>query len=110
MERIRAAKDHGGRTLAFQLVNTMGSLLSLRNLPFHKMQSGAVSLIRQSGSIRDIATAICSRSNCAIGFVNQHRVVEGLCRAANSCKAGVVVGALRIACYRLCKAARFHTP
>ena len=59
-------------------------------------------LIRRSG---DIATAICSRSNCAIGFVNQRRVhslMKGLCRAANSCKAGLVVGVLRIACSGLC--------
>ena len=33
--------------------------------------------------------------------------MKGLCRAANSCKAGVVVGALRIACDGLCTAARF---
>ena len=76
-------------------------------------KSGAAALIRQSGSILDIATAICSRSNCAFGFVNQHRVLslmEGRCRAAKSCKAGVVVvGALRIACSGLCTAARFHT-
>ena len=75
-------------------------------------QSGAATLIRQSRTILDIATAICSRSNCAIGFVNQHRVLslmEGLCRTANSCKAGMVVGALRIACNGLCTAARFHT-
>ena len=61
-------------------------------------------MIRHSGSIPDIATAICSRSNCAIGFVNQHRVVSSmadLCWAANSSKAGMVVGA--------CTAARFHT-
>ena len=50
-------------TAKFQLVNTMDSLQSLRNLPFHKMQSGAATLIRQSGGILDIATAICSRSN-----------------------------------------------
>ena len=35
--------------------------------------------------------------------------MEGLCRAAMSCKAGIVVGALRIACNGLCTAARFHT-
>ena len=40
---------------------------------------------RQSGSILDIATALCSRSNSAMGFVNLHRVLshmEGLCRTA----------------------------
>ena len=66
MERIRAAKDHDDRTLesvtrrldekylhsttafctaaAFQMVSSMDSLRSLRNLPFHKMQSGAADL------------------------------------------------------------------
>ena len=75
-------------------------------------KSGAATLIHQSGSIFDIATAVCSRSNCAIGFVKQHRVLslmEGLCRTANSCKAGMVVGALRIVCNGLCTAGRFHT-
>ena len=57
-----------------------------------------------------------ARSNCALGFVNQHRVqhrvqslMTGLCRTANSCKAGLIMGALRIACNGLCTAARFHS-
>ena len=69
-------------------------------------------MLRESGNILDIATVICSRSFCALGFVNQHRVLslmKGLCRAANSCKAGLVVGALRIACNGLRTVARFHT-
>ena len=52
----------------------MDCFRSLRNLPFRKMQSGASALIRQSGGILDIATATCSRSSCAVGLVNQHRV------------------------------------
>ena len=43
---------------------------------------------------------------------SQHRVpffMKGLCRTANSCKPGLVVGALRIACDGLCTAAMFHT-
>ena len=90
----------------------MDSLRSLGNVPPRKMQSGAAALIRQSGSILDIATALCSRSNSAVGFVDQHRVLslmEVLRWTANSCKAGLVVGALRIACNGLCTAARFHT-
>ena len=77
-----------------------------------RLQSGAPALLRQRGGILDIATAMFSRSNCATGFVNQHRVLslmEGLCRTANLGKAGMVVGALRIACNGLCTAARFHT-
>ena len=35
--------------------------------------------------------------------------MEGLCRTAKSCNAGLVVGALGIACYGLYTAARFHT-
>ena len=69
-------------------------------------------MIRQSGNIFDVASAICSRSNCALGFVLQYRVhylVKCLCRTANSCKAGLIVGALRIACNGLCTAARFHS-
>ena len=69
-------------------------------------------MLRESGNILDIATVISSRSFCAPGFVNQHRVLslmKALCRTANSCKAGLVVGALRIACNGLCTAARFHT-
>ena len=34
--------------------------------------------------------------------------MKGFCRAANSCKAGLVVGVLRIACDGLCTAVRFH--
>ena len=66
----------------------------------------------KSGNILDIAKAICSRSNRVQGFVSQHRVrllMKGLCRTTSSCKAGLVVGALRIACNGLCTAARFHT-
>ena len=134
MARIRAAKDHCGRTLdpfamswddnhfrtstahytttAFQLVGGMGSLRCLPDLPLQKMQSGCATLIRQSGNILDIVKAIFDRSNRALGFVNKHRVhllMKGLCRAANSCKADLVVGALRIAFNGLCLAASFHT-
>ena len=58
-------------------------------------------MLRQSRNILDIAKVICSRSNRVLGFVNQHRVhllMKGLCRTAKSCKPGLVVGALRIAC------------
>ena len=43
-------------------------------------------------------------------FVNQHRVLslmKGNCRTPHSCQAGLVVGALRVACNGLCTAARF---
>ena len=40
---------------AFRLVNAVDSLRNLGSLPPRKMQSGAVALIRQSGSILDIA-------------------------------------------------------
>ena len=68
MARIRAAKDCCGATLdsfrlswedryfitsvayytttAFQLVNRMDSLHSLRDLPFHKTQSGSAAILR----------------------------------------------------------------
>ena len=55
----------------------------------------------------DIAAAIRSRSNCALGFLSHHRVLslmKGLCRTANSCKAGFILGALRIPCNGLCTA------
>ena len=69
-------------------------------------------MVRQSGNIFEIASAICFRSNCALGFVLQYRVqylVKCLCLTANSCKTGLLVGALRIACNGLCTAARFHS-
>ena len=72
----------------------------------------AATMLRESGHILDIAKAICSRSDCALGFVDQlrvHSLIKGLCRTAISCKAGLIVGALRIACNGLCTAARFHT-
>ena len=72
----------------------------------------AAAMLRDSGNIFDMAKAICSRSNRALGFVKQHRVhllMNGLCRVANSCKAALIVGASRIACNGLCTAARFHT-
>ena len=50
---------------------TPGNTTTLRGV-----LSGAAALVRQSGSILDIATALCSRSNSAIGFVNQHRVLS----------------------------------
>ena len=68
-------------------------------------------MIRLSGNILDIVPAICSRLSCALGFANQHRdhsITKGLCRTANSCKAVLIVGALRIACSGVCTAARFH--
>ena len=74
--------------------------------------SRAATMLRESGNILDIVSAVCSRSNRALGFVNQHRVhslMKALCRTANSCKAGLIVGALRVACNGLCTAARFHT-
>ena len=129
MARVRAARDHDGRTLdsctrswddkylhssaahstatAFQMVNAMGSLQNLRNLPFHKMQSGATSMVRESGNILDIPKAICTRSSRVLGFVNQYRV--HLLMAANSFKAGLVMTVLRVACSGPCTATRFHT-
>ena len=61
----------------------------------------------QSGHILDVAKTICSRSNRVLGFVSQNRVhllMQSLCRTANTCKPGLVVGALRIACNCLCTA------
>ena len=85
---------------------------TLRNLPFHRIQSGAASMIRQSGNIFDIAQAICTRSNRVLGFFHPYRVhllMMGSCRTANSCKAGLIVGAPRVACNGLCTAARLHS-
>ena len=47
--------------------------------------SGAASMLHQSGNILDIATATCSRSNCAVGFckpasrslANERRLSDG---------------------------------
>ena len=122
MARMRVAKDYDGRTFdscarswddlylhsstahftaaAFRSVHTMDSVWSLRNLLFHKMQSGAAAMIRQSGNIFDIASAICSRSNRALGVVSQHRGpfnMKVCCRTANSCRAGIIVGSPRVA-------------
>ena len=97
---------------AFRLVTEWTGSRSLMDLPYHRMHSGAASMIRQSGNLLDIASAICSRSNCALRVFNQHRALsltQGLCRTANTCKAGLIVGALRIACNGLCTAARFHS-
>ena len=69
-------------------------------------------MLHQSGNILDIAKAICSHSTHIRGFVSQHRVhllMQSLCPTAHSCKPGLVVSALRIACNGLCTAARFHT-
>ena len=74
-------------------------------------ESGSATLLRQSENVLGIAQAVRSRSNRALGFVNQHRVhllTKGLCRAANSCKLGLIVGASRVACYGSCAAARLH--
>ena len=65
-----------------------------------------------NGNILGIAQAICTRSNRVLGFVHQYRVhllMKGFCRAANSCEASLIVGALRVACNGLCTAARFHS-
>ena len=65
-----------------------------------------------SGNILDIAQAICTRSNRVLGFVHQycvHLLMKDFCRAANSCKASLIVGAPRVACNGLCTAARFHS-
>ena len=35
--------------------------------------------------------------------------MKDFCRAANCCKASLIVGALRVACNGLCTAARFHS-
>ena len=76
-----------------------------------KWTSGAATLIRQSGSIFDTATAICSRSNCAIGFVNQHRVLSLslVAYVGQPTRVKLVWWWARIACNGLCTAARFHT-
>ena len=74
-------------------------------------RSGAATLLRQSENVLGIAQAVRSRSNRALGFVNQNRVhllTKGLCRAANSCKLGLIVSASRVAFNGLCTAARLH--
>ena len=66
-------------------------------------------MIHQSGNILDIASATCSRSNRALYFVSEHRILslmKDLCRAVNSCKAGQIASALRVACNGLCPAGR----
>ena len=75
-------------------------------------QSRAASMIRQSGNILDIAQANCTRANRVLGIVHQYRVhllMKDHCRAANSCKASLIVGAPRVACNGLCTAAKFHS-
>ena len=42
-------------TTAFQEVNRMDGLHSLRDVPFHKTQSGAATMLRESGNILDTA-------------------------------------------------------
>ena len=59
----------------------------------------------QANNVLGIAQAVCSRSNRVLC----HLLMKGLCRAANSCKLGLIVGALRVACNGLCTAVRFHT-
>ena len=74
-------------------------------------RSGAATLLRQSENVLGIAQAVRSRSNRALGFVNKHRVhllTKGLCRAANSCKLGLIVSASRVAFNGLCTTARLH--
>ena len=84
MERVRAAEDHDEITVesttgswvekylrsatadhttaAFQLVDNVDSLRSLRNLPPRVMQSGTAAQVRQSDGILDIATALLRQS------------------------------------------------
>ena len=74
-------------------------------------RSIAATLLRQSENVLGIAQAVRSRSNRALGFVNQNRVhlvIKGLCRAANSCKLGFIVGASRVACNGSCTAGKLH--
>ena len=133
MDRIRAAKDNVGRTLdsfvmswddkyfhsstahfttfAVQLVSRTDSLRTLRDLPFHKMQSGSATMIRQSGNIIDIATAICSRADCVLGFLNQHRVhslMKGFCRTTQLVQSWSYRGRPED-CLQWPVGARFHT-
>ena len=47
-----------------------------------------------------------------LSFVHQYRVhllMKDHCRAANSCKVSLIVGAPRVACNGLCTAAKFHS-
>ena len=44
-------------------------------------QSGAAAMIRQSGNILDIATAMCSRSNCGVGYLSTSIVSTHLGKA-----------------------------
>ena len=74
-------------------------------------ESGAATLLRQSGNILDIAQAISQRSNRILGHVNQYRVhmlMKGLCRVTILCKPGLIVVTVRVACSGLCTTARFH--
>ena len=69
-------------------------------------------LLRQSGNVLDIAQAVCRRCDRIVGFVNQclvHLFMKGLCRVANSCKPGLLVGAVLVACNGLRTAARFDS-
>ena len=76
--------------------------------------------LRENGSHHPLCTAhlntfrVVSHSctNRALGSVSQHRfhpLMKGLGRAANSCEAGLIVGAVRGACNGLRTAARFHS-
>ena len=75
----------------------------------HKQELCACCVKRDSG--QGVVNAICSRANRVLGFVSGHRIkslMQAFCRTANSCRPGLIVGALRIACTGLCTAARFH--
>ena len=69
-------------------------------------------MIRWSGIILDVAQASCTRSNRVLGSDHQHRVhllMKCLCRSANSCEAGLIVGVRRVAGTDLCTAASIRS-
>ena len=106
MDRIRAAKDHCGRALdSFARSGTTSTFtLRLPTSPPVRFSWLAEWTVSEG--------PFAAAQNCVLGFVNQHRVhsvEKGLRPTANSCKAGLFVGALRIACDGLCTAARFDT-
>ena len=68
-------------------------------------------MLRQRVNELGIANADCSPAESVSGFVSQHRVhllMQIVCLTSNSCRRGLIVGALRIACNGLYTAARLH--
>ena len=97
---------------AFDIVCRLDRNDTLDEVPQNKKQKISTGLLLDKLHKQDFAGPLSSRASRALGPISRYRVADILHHmklVSRASRPGLLVGFLRILCYGLCTAQRFHT-